>query len=63
MFIGLKILKGKGILNYLNLHHMGKEMGSLEKLLDVAVWILIVGSMIWFVYGCYDLINLFFIKE
>ena len=38
-------------------------MGSLEKLLDVAVWILIVGSMIWFVYGCYDLINLFFIKE
>ena len=42
---------------------MGKEMGSLEKLLDVVVWILIVGSMIWFMYGCYDLINLFFIKE
>jgi hypothetical protein len=38
-------------------------MGFLEKLLDVVVWILIVGSMIWFMCGCYDLINLFFIKE
>jgi len=38
-------------------------MGSLEKLLDVVVWILVISSMIWFMYGCYDLINLFFIKE
>ena len=37
-------------------------MAFLEKLLNVAVGILIVGSMIWFVYGCYDLINLFFME-
>ena len=37
-------------------------MGSLEKLLDVLVWLLIVGSMIWFMYGCYNLINLFFME-
>jgi len=42
---------------------MEKEMDSLEKVIDVAVWILVIGSMMWFVYGCYDLINLFFIKE
>ena len=41
---------------------MGNAMAFLEKLLNVAVWILIVGSMIWFVYGCYDLINLFFME-
>ena len=37
-------------------------MACLTKLLDVVVWILVIGSMIWFVYGCYDLINLFFME-
>jgi len=41
---------------------MEKEMDSLEKVIDVAVWILVIGSMMWFVYGCYDLINLFFME-
>jgi hypothetical protein len=41
---------------------MGNAMGFLEKLLNVAVWILVIGSMIWFVYGCYDLFNLFFME-
>jgi TRAP-type C4-dicarboxylate transport system permease small subunit len=37
-------------------------MDFLKKLLDVVVWILVVSCMIWFVYGCYDLFNLFFMK-
>ena len=33
-----------------------------EKIVDVIVWLLVVSSMIWFVYGCYILIDLFFIR-
>jgi len=37
-------------------------MAFLEKTLNIVVWFLIISSMIWFVYGCYDLINLFFME-
>jgi TRAP-type C4-dicarboxylate transport system permease small subunit len=37
-------------------------MGFLEKTLSIVVWLLIISSMIWFVYGCYDLFNLFFME-
>jgi TRAP-type C4-dicarboxylate transport system permease small subunit len=37
-------------------------MAFLEKTLNIIVWFLIISSMIWFVYGCYDLINLFFME-
>ena len=34
----------------------------MKKLLDVTVWLLVLGTMGWFAYGCYALINLFFIR-
>jgi len=37
-------------------------MERIEKILDVIVWLLVIGSMIWFAYGCYALIDLFFIR-
>jgi hypothetical protein len=37
-------------------------MDLAEKILNVVVWLLIVGGMGWFVYGCYELINLFFLR-
>jgi len=37
-------------------------MERIEKILDVIVWLLVIGSMGWFAYGCYALIDLFFIK-
>jgi TRAP-type C4-dicarboxylate transport system permease small subunit len=37
-------------------------MERIEKILDVIVWLLVIGSMGWFAYGCYALINLFFIR-
>jgi TRAP-type C4-dicarboxylate transport system permease small subunit len=37
-------------------------MGRAEKILEVVVWLLIVGGMGWFFYGCYQLIDLFFIR-
>jgi hypothetical protein len=37
-------------------------MSLLEKIVDVIVWLLVVGSMGWFAYGCYTLIDLFFIR-
>jgi len=33
-----------------------------EKIVDVIVWLLVVGSMGWLAYGCYILIDLFFIR-
>jgi hypothetical protein len=30
-------------------------MGRAEKILDVVVWLLIVGGIGWFAYGCYEL--------
>ena len=33
-----------------------------NKLLEVIVWLLIVGGMSWFAYGCYELIDLFFLR-
>jgi TRAP-type C4-dicarboxylate transport system permease small subunit len=37
-------------------------MDLAEKILNVVVWLLIVGGMGWFAYGCYELINLFFLR-
>jgi hypothetical protein len=37
-------------------------MDLAEKILDVIVWLLVVGGMCWFAYGCYKLIDLFFIR-
>jgi hypothetical protein len=62
MFIGLKILKDKDTSNYLNLHHMGNAMAFLEKLLDFIVYLSIVSGIVWFLFGCYTLIDLFFMK-
>lgn len=37
-------------------------MDLAEKVIDWIVWILIIGSIIGFAYGCYELIDLFFIR-
>ena len=37
-------------------------MGRAEKILDVVVWLLIVSGISWFFYGCYQLIDLFFLR-
>jgi TRAP-type C4-dicarboxylate transport system permease small subunit len=34
----------------------------MQKILDVTVWLLVLGTMGWLAYGCYALINLFFIR-
>ena len=39
---------------------MVNEMDFIEKVLNCVVWLLIVSGMLWFAYGCYELINLFF---
>jgi hypothetical protein len=38
-------------------------MAILEKIIDWIVWGLIVGGMGWFAYGCYELIDLFFMRR
>jgi hypothetical protein len=38
-------------------------MEILEKVIDWIVWILIVGGISWFAYGCYELIDLFFMRR
>ena len=37
-------------------------MDLAEKILNVVVWLLIVGGIGWFAYGCYELIDLFFLR-
>jgi hypothetical protein len=37
-------------------------MDLAEKILDIVIWMLIVGGMFWFAYGCYELVDLFFIR-
>jgi len=37
-------------------------MGRAEKILDVVVWLLVIGSILGFAYGTYELIDLFFIR-
>ena len=37
-------------------------MARAEKILDVIVWLLIVSGIGWFFYGCYQLIDLFFLR-
>jgi hypothetical protein len=37
-------------------------MDRVLKVIDVVVWLLIISGMFWFAYGCYELVNLFFIR-
>jgi len=37
-------------------------MARAEKILEVIVWLLIVGGISWLFYGCYKLIDLFFLR-
>jgi hypothetical protein len=37
-------------------------MGRAKKILEVVVWFLIVSGIGWFFYGCYQLIDLFFLR-
>jgi len=37
-------------------------MDFLEKVVEWIVWGLVISGMIWFAFGCYTLINLFFMK-
>jgi hypothetical protein len=37
-------------------------MGLIEKLIDLVVWALVIGSIFWMAYGTYDIINLMFIR-
>ena len=37
-------------------------MDRILKVIDVVVWLLIVGGLGWFFYGCYQLIDLFFLR-
>jgi hypothetical protein len=37
-------------------------MDRVLKVINVVVWMLIIGGMGWFFYGCYQLIDLFFIR-
>lgn len=41
---------------------MGNAMAFLEKLLDFIVYLSIVSGIVWFLFGCYTLIDLFFMK-
>ena len=37
-------------------------MELLEKIIDYVIWILIIGSIFGFIYGTYEVIDLFFIR-
>jgi TRAP-type C4-dicarboxylate transport system permease small subunit len=37
-------------------------MGRAEKVLDVVIWLLVMSGICWFAYGCYKLVDLFFIR-
>lgn len=37
-------------------------MDRILKVIDWIVWGLVIGGMGWFVYGCYELIDLFFLR-
>jgi TRAP-type C4-dicarboxylate transport system permease small subunit len=37
-------------------------MDLVEKILDIVIWLLIVSGIGWFAYGCYELIDLFFLR-
>jgi len=37
-------------------------MDRVLKVIDVVVWLLIIGGMFWFAYGCYELIDLFYLR-
>jgi predicted Co/Zn/Cd cation transporter (cation efflux family) len=37
-------------------------MDRILKVIDWIVWGLVIGGMGWFFYGCYQLIDLFFIR-
>jgi len=37
-------------------------MDRILKVIDCIVWGLVIGGMGWFFYGCYQLIDLFFIR-
>ena len=38
-------------------------MDFLEKVIDWIVWALIIGGIGWLAFGCYTLIDLFFIRK
>jgi hypothetical protein len=37
-------------------------MDLLEKVIDYIIWVLIISGIGWFFYGCYQLIDLFFLR-
>ena len=37
-------------------------MELLEKIIDYIIWILVIGSIIGFFYGTYEVVNLLFIR-
>ena len=37
-------------------------MELLEKVLNLVVWLLIIGSIIWFFYGLFQLVNLVYLR-
>jgi hypothetical protein len=37
-------------------------MDRILKIIDFIIWILVVGSIFGFAYGCYELVDLFFIR-
>ena len=41
---------------------MEKEMDLLEKVIDYIIWALVIGSIFGFIYGTYQVIDLFFIR-
>lgn len=37
-------------------------MELLEKLLNLVIWLLIIGGMMWFFYGMFQLVNLVYLR-
>ena len=37
-------------------------MELLEKLLNLVIWLLIIGGMMWFFYGMFQLVNLIYLR-
>ena len=37
-------------------------MELLEKVLNLVVWLLIIGGMMWFFYGMFQLVNLVYLR-
>jgi hypothetical protein len=38
-------------------------MDLMEKVIDLVVWAIVIGSIFWMAYGTYEMINLIFLRS